>query len=60
VQRPADETGVRFVKSIFLAWGACARVVSLRCAPKRCVVFKDIPAEAQTVLRKGLRASERT
>jgi sec-independent protein translocase protein TatA len=51
-QRPAEETGVRFVKSIFLAWGACARVVSLSCAPKRCVVFKDIPAEAQAVVRE--------
>ena len=52
-QRRGEETGVKFVKSIFLAWGACARGIILKCAPKRCVVFKDIPAEAQAVFGKG-------
>ena len=51
-QRRVEETGVKFVKSIFLAWGACARGF-LKCAPKRCVVFKDIPAEVQTVFQEG-------
>ena len=52
-ERRGEETGVKFVKSIFLAWGACARGIILKCAPKRCVVFKDIPAEAQAVFGKG-------
>jgi hypothetical protein len=56
-QRPAEKTGVRFVKSIFLAWGACAREIFLSCAPKRCVVFKDIPAEVRGVFWSGLCAS---
>ena len=29
-ERRGEETGVKFVKSIFLAWGACARVGSLK------------------------------
>jgi hypothetical protein len=58
-QRRGEETGVKFVKSIFLAWGACARVGSLKVRAETVRRFQGYTGRGADGLLEGFYAVRR-
>ena len=56
-ERRGEETGVKFVKSIFLAWGACARENSLKVRAETVRRFQGYTGRAAHGLLEGFYAA---